>query len=404
MKGLLKTIMLLMSFTIIFQACSEETSTEPDDDSITIPTTYDFPSRFVEGESSVSYTGQVVRNVLIKDLKTLASSGTAATDSATMTDLFRNGGGSSADLLNPQLQTKWSDFNNTKNLSGKIASEEMWGFGETPTDQMYEWFAMVAGGTLITEDSLELNQVIGKGLSGVVGYYQGTSVYMSKIDTDDNSTADDGDPYTAMEHHWDESFGYFGAARDYNVNYTDAGLASKTVSYDSNGDGSIDYKTEYCFDWAYYAGKWDNKCASAGCTSDNDFTGTIMNAYLEGRTLIHNGAVLDDILAKRDEVVDTWERLVVASVIGYINSVIGKMSSTPTQSIYHSWAEMRAFAMALQYNSFSDHASVLLSAVTDMGIAPPAPSDYATYTTTLNSIKTSLQGAYNFADANMSAW
>ena len=31
--------------------------------------------------------------------------------------------------------------------------------------------------------------------------------------------ADDGDPYTAMEHHWDESFGYFGAARDYNTGY-----------------------------------------------------------------------------------------------------------------------------------------------------------------------------------------
>ena len=31
---------------------------------------------------------------------------------------------------------------------------------------------------------------------------------MSKIPTDDNSMSDEGDPYTAMEHHWDESFGY----------------------------------------------------------------------------------------------------------------------------------------------------------------------------------------------------
>ena len=409
MKGLLKTIMYTVCATLVFQGCSEDSDSTTEstvDNTITTPTTYEFASRFNDGESSVSYTGQVVRNVLIKDLKTLASSGTAATDSATMTDLFRNGGASSANLLNPQLQTKWSDFSNTKNLSGKIASETMLGFGKTPTEQMYEWFAQVASGTLITTDSLELNQVIGKGLSGVVGYYQGTSVYMPKIDVDDNTVpSSDGAAYTAMEHHWDESFGYFGAARDYNTMYTDTGLKGKTVSYDSNADGSIDYKTEYYFDWAYYAGKWDAKCADAGCTSDNDFTGTIMGAYLEGRTLIHNQAALTSIQAQRTIVVNTWEKLVAASVIGYINSVIGKIAPESTASVYHSWAEMRAFAMALQYNSYMlISSSDLTSIITDMGNAPPAPADYATYTTKLQAMKTKLQSAYSFADANMAAW
>ena len=415
MKGLFKTIMYTMCLTLVFQGCSDDDSTVTGDDhdhEISTPTTYQFPSRFNDGESSVSYTGQVVRNVLIKDLKKLASSGSAATDSATMTDLFRNGGDSNADLLNitandlPTLQKKWSDFDNTKNLSGKIASDVMLGFGKTPTDQMYEWFAQVASGILITADSLELNQVIGKGLSGVVGYYQGTSVYMPKIDTDNNSVASsEGAAYTAMEHHWDESFGYFGAARDYNTMYTDAGLKGKTVSYDSNADGSIDYKTEYCFDWAYYAGKWDAKCADAGCTTDSDLTGTIMNAYLDGRTLIHNQGALPDIQTQRDIVVNTWEKLVAASVIGYINSVIGKIAPESTASVYHSWAEMRAFAMALQYNSYMEiEMSVLEEIITDMGNAPPVPSDYAAYTIKLQGIKTKLQAAYNFADANMAAW
>ena len=407
MRSILKRLMMISCLTLVFQGCDDDSSTTAStttSTAISTPTTYDFSSRFIDGESSVSYTGQVVRNVLIKDLKKLASSGSAATDSATMTDLFRNGGASTADILNPELQTKWSDFDNTKNLSGKIASESLIGFGKSPTDQMYEWFAMVANGTLITlPDSLELNQVIGKGLSGVVGYYQGTSVYMSKIDTDDNSVAaGTGKAYTDMEHHWDESFGYFGAARDYNVNYTDAGLKSKEYKYDTNGDGSIDYKTEYCFDWAYYAGKWDANCSS--CTEDNDFTGKIMNAYLEGRTLIHNQAPLADILAQRDIVVNTWEQLVVASVIGYINSVISKMSSTPTQSIYHSWAEMRAFAMALQYNSFSTKTSDITTVVTNLGTAPPKPADYSTYKTILEGAKTTLQTAYGFNSTNMAAW
>ena len=43
---------------------------------------------------------------------------------------------------------------------------------------------------------------------------------------------------TAMEHAWDEAFGYFGAARDYS-RYTDEQLAGKVddFTFDSNGDG-----------------------------------------------------------------------------------------------------------------------------------------------------------------------
>ena len=63
--------------------------------------------------------------------------------------------------------------------------------------------------------------------------------------------------YTAMEHHWDESFGYFGAARDYNTGYSDD-TDRKTDPYnDSNGDGLIDFKTEYNMGWAVTAAKRD---------------------------------------------------------------------------------------------------------------------------------------------------
>ena len=67
---------------------------------------------------------------------------------------------------------------------------------------------------------LDLGQMTQKVMWGAIAYWQGTSKYMSKIPNDDNTMSDDGD-YTAMEHHWDESFGYFGAARDYNTGYSD---------------------------------------------------------------------------------------------------------------------------------------------------------------------------------------
>ena len=57
-----------------------------------------------------------------------------------------------------------------------------------------------------------------------------------------------------MEHHWDESFGYFGAARDYNTGYSDDN-ARKTTQNDSNGDGSIDFKTEFNSGWGITAAK-----------------------------------------------------------------------------------------------------------------------------------------------------
>ena len=63
--------------------------------------------------------------------------------------------------------------------------------------------------------------------------------------------------------------------------------AARKSSYGSNSDGLIDYMSEYNFAWATYAAKRDIDCAGT-CTSDNDFTGTIMGAYLEGRALIHN--------------------------------------------------------------------------------------------------------------------
>ena len=130
-----------------------------------------------------------------------------------------------------------------------------------------------------------------------------------------------------------------------------------------------------------------------------------MNAYLEGRTLIHNQAALTEIQAQRTIIVNTWEKLVAASVIGYVNSVISKIAPESTASVYHSWAEMRAFAMALQYNSYMQISmSDLTAIITDMGNAPPVTSDYANYTTILEGIKIKLQTAYSFSEVNMAAW
>ena len=64
----------------------EEEVIEEEDNSISTPTSYAFSSRFLDdGSSSVSYSGQTVRNLLLNDLKSLTDSpsksgGTAVTE------------------------------------------------------------------------------------------------------------------------------------------------------------------------------------------------------------------------------------------------------------------------------------------------------------------------------------
>ena len=58
-------------FTI---GCGNEEDAEEEKAAIEVPTAYTFDSRFIEGKSSVSYSGQTVRNLLWQDLKILTDS------------------------------------------------------------------------------------------------------------------------------------------------------------------------------------------------------------------------------------------------------------------------------------------------------------------------------------------
>ena len=67
-----KTLLLIMLSLFIYTGCEDDHDHEEENKVVKIqePTTYTFNSRFSEGVSSVSYSGQVVRNLLINDIKT----------------------------------------------------------------------------------------------------------------------------------------------------------------------------------------------------------------------------------------------------------------------------------------------------------------------------------------------
>jgi len=426
-------LLYFLSFLLMLTiGCEDEEATDNDTDTMTMetPTEFVFESRFEEhaGESSVSYSGQVVRNLLVNDIKSLIASNVGGGNTATINSMMANDDPNLAIYTGSGLntvQTKYHDIS-TSQLNDRLAAVTSYadpGYGANAQDMITGWVAESEGYS-VRPGGLDLGQMTQKVMWGAIAYWQGTSKYMSKIPNDDNTMSDDGDPYTAMEHHWDESFGYFGAARDYNTGYSDD-TDRKTDPYnDSNGDGLIDFKTEYNMGWAVTAAKRD---LVDGVAVDYDFTKTIFDAYLEGRTLIYNQAPLDEILVQRDIILNTWEKVVAAVSIHYINDTMNDLealisagdSNLAWDNLPESgdgykynihWAEMRAYAHGLIYNDFKLISDADIARVLGyMGTAPAYNdgSDFSAMQTLHDNLalaKPILQAAYGFSDAHMANW
>ena len=421
-------LLYFLSFMLMFTiGCEDEEVADNDSETTALetPAEFVFESRFEEhaGESSVSYSGQVVRNLLVNDIKTQIGTDAGSGDATTLLSMMANDDPNRMilTLTTPSsMQTKYHDISSS-HLNDRLDAVSDYilpGYEMNAGDAISAWVTDAVTNGKTNADGIRLDQMVQKTLWGAVAYWQGTSKYMSKIPNDDNTMSDDGNPYTAMEHHWDESFGYFGAARDYNTGYSDDN-ARKTTQNDSNGDGSIDFKTEFNSGWGITAAKRD---LVDGVSVDYDFTGTIMNAYLEGRTLIYNQAPLDEILVQRDIILNTWEKVVAAVTIHYVNDVAADMAALyPADSnagplsdlsadLNNHWGEMRGYANGLLYNDFKViDSSDLNTILTAMGTSPVYPEDgetvfYNYHEILVTTVKSLLQNAYGFSDEHMANW
>ena len=418
----------MLALSMVFHACSsDDDPVDPvEPDTAIAPDVYEFYD--ADGNSTVVYTGQVVRNLLIDDLKSNVTA-----DPSILVSMYENDDANQSRAIGslsdqPTVQTTYADFSNTSNLMGKIASTGdgygiddciVSGYNMEPDDLVRAWFTAAADGNY-SSDGLNIQQMVQKGLMGLVSYYQGTSKYLGLVTEQDNSGPDGTNYYTKMEHYWDESFGYFGASADY-LNRTDSQI--QTGYYDTNNDGSIDFLSENCIGSGVYAAKRDDH---SNDTYDNfyDFTTEIMGAYLEGRHLISTGGSEDDIIAQRTIIVNNWEKLMAANVIHYINETVedigdgsawtGSETAACTadtelcQNYSKHYSEMRGFAIALAYNRYMLITSTDLESVYSyMGSAPVWIGDAGADATLqfkadLLSARDLLQTAYMF-DANVVA-
>lgn len=414
----------------IHYGCSE--TVDPGEDALTVPPVYSFESRFEPGTVSVSYSGQTVRNLLMQDLTSLisAQSGGSARE-LTLDDLLLIYEHSDAGNLStttstgatPALERSYSAISTNKKLSDKVAPMELFGTGLMADAQLRAWFDSIVAfssdparrGTPMaytTDAGLDLSQLVDKVMLGSIAYYQGTTYYLGELTTKNNSEASGTNPYTSLEHSWDEAFGYFGAARDYD-RFTDAMLAGSAddFSFDTNGDKAIDFRSEYNFPFARNAGKRD-----AGSGTGTDFSGEIFRAFRTGRAVIAAEGSQSDLLVQRTIVARTWERVIGATVIHYINEVVSDIegldeSATPSNQpdLNKHWAEMKGYLWALGFNSLGSITPADLGSWhTTVGAAPrfePAGSVGATqYRAGLISVRDALGTRLGFLSADIAAW
>lgn len=457
---------------------------EADTGGTTPAVAYAFESKLVAGSSSVSYSGQTARHVLIADLTSFIKGMGGAIDSqdweptdegdvvGALDFYFRfdgdaDGGDAHGVATEPaSKQATYDDISTQKDLVGKLAGNDPatdhvdWttNFGgwsdasiaahgggiDTPENLVIALFETLEAEALhrvehgartvdgealpvyVTAAGQDLSQLVQKFLLGAVAFHQGADDYLdSDVDSKglkaSNDDPGDGSAYTALENAWDEGFGYFGAARDYD-RYSDNEIAGSADTdagdradwngyHDSDGDGAIDLKSEYNFGASVNAAKRDRGASEAAPT---DYTKDVFEAFVAGRQLIADtaGALSPEQLATleghRDAIVEGWEKALAATAVHYINDSLQDLAKVGTADfeladLAKNWSELKGFALSFQFNPrspLSDAAFAEFHAL--IGDAPDFSADgVEAYRGKLRAARKLLKAAYEFADANM---
>ncbi len=304
-------IFLAVFFLVVFVGGCKEC-----DDPICfeVPSTYSF--------TNVSYTGQTERLNMLEEMttymKTGDNSGTVL-DAQVLKDMYANQNNPFSFTSSKQLKDKTfsldADLFETYMDNIALASQST-----VPGSNGVAGVVESNDGSvkyLFDENGIEYTQIIEKGLMGAVFYYQATSVYLSEDKIGgavDNETIIPGEG-TAMEHHWDEAFGYLGVPTD----------------FPTNTDG-IRFYGKYCNSRDPFVG-----------TNDN-----LMDAFILGRAAISNKDM--DVKAAQVPIIRfTWELVVASTAIHYLNGGNANLADDAIRN--HQLSEAIAFTSALKYNT-----------------------------------------------------
>lgn len=320
------------------------------------------------GQSTVDFSGQTTRIDMLKELDAYIRTGTTASiDASKMKNMFENQNNafSNADLNN--ATTKIISAKTAQSFSATAADAERqlfisyFGKLEAMSQQSSQTAAqgqagVLGGKRLVDEKGVEYGQLVSKGLVGALMLDQISNVYLgTDKQSADNTTKEEGENFTAMEHHWDEAYGYL----------------TKNAVYPTEGEES-------------YLGEYARQGASVHGGAANLFL-----AFLKGRA-----AIVNNDLTTRDEQIAyiraELEKAVATVAISYLNKT---NSASDDASRFHALSEGVGFIYSLRfaYNSKVNAAksNELMSKLMDK-----ADGFWSLTTADIESVRDELASAY----------
>lgn len=390
--------------TVITETEQEEQEQEEEETEENPSEAYDFQN--AAGESSVYYSGQICRQVLIHDIKGYITDlndrvllevivpGDVENDLNFYFDTASEIGAEVPHQFSTDIeaeQVTYGDISAGKNLVGKLAgndtatdhkdwSTEFSGWdaeGVTSPQSLVEhWFAQldeqastwgtptenVLGQQLenvyVTPEGQDLKQLIEKFLRSAVSFSQASDDYLDD-DVEGKgllaSHIPEGEKtYSPLEHAWDEGFGYFGAARTYG-SWTDDEIAD-LVYQDMDESDTIDLLSEVNWGHSLNAAKRDRGVEGV------DFTAEAWEGFFKGRVLLSETVgtelteeQLEELKGYRNQAILAWEKAIAATAIHYINDVHQDLETFGTEDFDFAgtakhWSELKGFALGFQFN------------------------------------------------------
>jgi len=316
----MKKIVLIAGIAVLtgLASCKKDKGPEPAPPANTgysVPTTYTF--------SPMSYSGQTYRLQMLEEmvtyLKTARTSGTTLS-ATTLKNMFANSG---SPFTNTTLNTCGKQLENKCfSLDVNMVKEYMDSIAVTSTNSA-NIITSTTDGTkkyvLNPYNGYDYSEMIEKTLMGAVFYYHAMETYICANgvgSTVDNTTVVTGEG-TAMEHHWDEGFGYLGVPTDFPTNITG-------VLY------------------------WGKYLKDIGVSTKLNNQTTLMNAFIKGRAAISN----KDYTTRDAQitiVTAEWEKLIAGSAIHELNEAKANFADNAIRN--HVLSEARGFIMCLKYKT-----------------------------------------------------
>ncbi len=309
-------------------ACTPE---EPNSPSLNIPGTYSFERN---GSSTVDYSGQIARQDMLTELSTLVKSGVdQSLDYQVLVDMYENTNNPFSD---PSLNTSGKSLSSKTSASPKFVFDQgntinwfkFWLQGAATASDANQTASNGVAGVisnndgskryLVDERGVEYIQAFEKGLYGAVFLDQMVNNYLTAIKLDADNDASSAEGYTAMEHYWDEGYGYF------------------TVQQDLELDPSVAQDRGF---WAKYMVGLD---AQFGVASDAYY------AFRKGRAAIvaHD---YDERDAQILTIAEAMEESCYLKAVGYLNKGANSLNNGNAAAAFHELSEGIGFIFSLRY-------------------------------------------------------